>query len=103
MNIRLEGDCTVQRSAEILAKLRQAMVESKDVLTLSFSQVEDADLSFFQLIEATHLSCEAASKRLLLQADLPQHLARYANLTGFSTIVGPIEQVQVMSHREAVL
>ncbi len=100
MNIILEGDCTVQRSAEILQQLRRALIEAQDVLTLSFARVEDADLSFFQLLEATRRSCEAAGKKLVLQADFPQRLGAYARRTGFDELLGAIGNAHSTSLQE---
>lgn len=96
MNIELKGSCTIQRSEELLEMLREAVAGEADTVAVSFAAIEDADLSFFQLIEALRRSCQTMGKKLVLQKDLPAELASRAQYTGFAeiTMMGGVAEPQ---------
>jgi len=76
----------VARAEELHATLLQALQAADEEVTLSFSDVQGVDLSFFQLLHAATRSFQAGGKRLVLGSDLPGELHRAAACTGLHGI-----------------
>ncbi len=86
MNISFEGPCTVQQAHNLQTLLLQALQTATEPVVLSFSNVDDADLSFFQLLLACKRSFKAAGKELIFKRDLPKDLIPAAQRTAFKEL-----------------
>jgi len=82
MDITLSGDCTAGRAAEIAKSLREA-VASGEPLSLHLEGVSEADVSFFQLLEALAASCRERGIELEVAAGLPPGLVLKAAWGGY--------------------
>lgn len=86
MNIILDGQCTVERAEDLRNTLLQAL-EQEGTVEVSFSQVEDADISFFQLLHAVRLSGVSRGRTVVFHQDLPERLGFKARMAGLEQIV----------------
>ena len=86
MDLKLEGAYNVERANELRDVLLEALKAEGDI-SLSFAEVTEADLTFFNLLHALRKSCESEGKHVIMQADLPGGMAQRAAWTGFAEII----------------
>lgn len=77
------GTCTVEEAGRIRTLLMEKLRES-DRVVLSLSGVDEADLSFLQLLCAVHKSAFNARKTLVLDGVPSEPLTRKAREAGFA-------------------
>jgi len=85
--VRLEGDCGIERAAEIKEKFLSAMAE-EDVqcLELDLSAVTRADASLQQIICAAHRSLDRKGWRVELTAPPAEALLQVQRSGGFGRV-----------------
>ncbi len=86
MDIAFTGPCTVDKAGTIHQSLLDALGR-KERTTLSFKDVTEADLSFFQLVHSAVRTFAEEGLELALLADLPADLGHKAVLAGLGQIV----------------
>ncbi|MBF0609907.1 MAG: STAS domain-containing protein [Magnetococcales bacterium] len=86
MEILLPAESTLETIAEIQNLLLQGL-QRKEEVTISFRQVERADLSLFQLLLVAEKSYKSAGARFNLLPDLPASLAFKASVTQWSCLI----------------
>lgn len=80
--IKLSGDLTVERAAE-LRKILEDQLERTERLLLSFAEVTEVDISFLQLLCSTHRTALKVSKSFWLDKDRPEALRSAIKGAGF--------------------
>jgi len=86
MEIELSGDCTVSRAEEIARILSEA-VALGEPLVLHLDRVNQADLSFYQLLLALAASCRDRGLVLEVASGLPPELEAKAAWVDFMACV----------------
>lgn len=79
--IRLDGDCGVERAAELKEQLQAALSGEVDCVELDLSAVTRADVSLQQLICSAHRSFSRQGKRVVL-TELPSKAFRQMQQSG---------------------
>lgn len=80
--VTLSGEQSVRTIAEAHTALRKALTEA-DTIMLDASGVDDADLTFVQLIESTRLTAASLGKRVCLKTPFPPALNEQLERGGF--------------------
>jgi anti-anti-sigma regulatory factor len=80
--LAITGKCTVEHATTLREALLAAIGLGK-ALALDVSGVEDADLTFLQLLVATAQTLDKRGTCLLRQGPLPQSLTEAARVSGF--------------------
>lgn len=91
MELHFPEDCTVRRACEIRNLLLSSL---GDDTVLSFEKIEEADLSFFQLLHSAEATSRKWGKKLVMVPNLAAKLAPKAAMTGFGHIVEGCVSVQ---------
>lgn len=78
----LSGDLNIQHAQSLRDALLEA-VEKVSHLTLNLEQVSSADLSFTQILCATHRTLLAEGKTLAVAGNIPDAVRETVELTGF--------------------
>ncbi|NGZ28446.1 MAG: STAS domain-containing protein [Magnetococcales bacterium] len=86
MEIVLPTESTLETISHIQNLLLQGL-QRKEEVTVSFRQVERADLSLFQLLLVAEKSYQSAGAKFNLLADLPAPLAFKASVTQWSRLI----------------
>jgi ABC-type transporter Mla MlaB component len=84
--VRIEGDCGVERIAELKERLEAALQEETECVELDLSGVTRADVSLQQLICAAHRSFSRSDKRIALAAAVPEPVLRMQQEGGFGRV-----------------
>ena len=85
IQLRLEGDCGVERAAEITEQLRAVLEEDGDRVELDLSGVTRADVSLQQIICSAHRSFFRKSKKMILSACPAEAVQRVLQNGGFGS------------------
>jgi hypothetical protein len=88
VNVRLEGSWTVERAGELKDLLSQA-VSSGEGVEVDFSAVEDADLSFYQLLHAAQKDCAKSGTAIRFLPSMDSGFLAHARWCGLAGIVSP--------------
>ena len=80
--LRLEGDLTIERAAELLEAFRQALAAS-DQVEMEFGEVGTVDLSCLQLLCAAHRTAVAQGKQFCFTGQRPHFLSEAGQKAGF--------------------
>lgn len=80
-----EGRCTVDRAEELRAALLAGLGE-KDGITIDLSRVEEADLSFYQLLHSAMVSYRAKGALLTILPNLPEAFRDAADRCGLASL-----------------
>ena len=80
--IRLTGDLTISRAAEILSLLKES-IQARDEIRISLQEVTRIDLSCLQLLCSAHRTAAAKSKVLTLETPVPDALRKLIRQAGF--------------------
>lgn len=86
IQVRLEGDCGVERSAEIMEQLRDALEEDADRVELDLSGVTRADVSLQQIVCAAHRSLSSRGKKVDLAAPPAEAVTQVQLNGGFGRV-----------------
>ncbi len=87
IDITLAGALTVHRAGEMKKALLQSILDADDV-SVRFDQVQEADLSCFQMLCSAHRSAVRFNKRLHFSGELPRLFIEAAEAAGFSRLKG---------------
>lgn len=90
--IVLTGRLTIERAAELKDMFAQALDAGEDV-SVDLSQVEDADVTFLQVLWAAYTSAGQRGLRISLDGEIPEGLKELAGRAGFADLT-PETQVQ---------
>jgi len=85
IQLRLEGDCGVERAAEITEQLRAVLEEDGDRVELDLSAVTRADVSLQQIVCSAHRSFVRKGKKMVLSACPAEAVQRVAHNGGFGS------------------
>lgn len=80
--VNLSGEQSVRTITEAHAALRKALTEA-DTIMLDVSGVEDADLTFVQLIESARQTAASLGKRFCIKPPFPAALNQQLERGGF--------------------
>jgi anti-anti-sigma regulatory factor len=81
--VRLEGDCGVERAAEVTEQFRAVLEEDGDRVDLDLSGVTRADVSLQQIVCAAHRSLASRGKRVGLAAPPSEAVTQLQRSGGF--------------------
>ncbi|TVM16884.1 hypothetical protein DPQ33_10750 [Oceanidesulfovibrio indonesiensis] len=90
--VALTGRLTIERAAEIKEMFAQALDAGDDV-TVDLSRVEDADVTFLQVLWAAYKSAGQRGVRISLSGEIPEGLKEAAARAGLADLT-PETQVQ---------
>jgi len=85
-HVRLEGDCGVERAAEIKEQLLAVLEEDGDRVELDLSGVTRADVSLQQIVCAAHRSLSSRGKQVDLAAPPAEAVTRVQLSGGFGRV-----------------
>ena len=80
--IHFTGDLTIAQASEARTTVAAALSESSSVV-LDVGKIEDADLSFFQIVCSAHRTALKAHKSLDLSGAFPESIKQTLRVTGF--------------------
>lgn len=84
--VRFQGDCGVERAAELKEQLQAALNEEPECVQLDLTGVTRADVSLQQLICAAHRSYSRQGKRLALAGSAPEPVLQMQQSGGFGRV-----------------
>jgi anti-anti-sigma regulatory factor len=82
LTLAISGKCTVEHAAALREALLQA-VAAGGALALDVSGVEEADVTFLQLVLATALTLQRDGKTLLRHGPVSEAAGQAARVSGF--------------------
>lgn len=80
--LTLSGDLTVIHASEIKAVIQEATQQTA-ILHVELIDVESVDISFVQLLCATHRELNEAKKKISLTGSLPEVISNILERTGY--------------------
>lgn len=80
--LRLDGDLTIERAAELLDVCRRAL-EACDRIAVEFDEVCAVDLSCLQLLCSAHRTAVAQDKQFFFAGKRPAFLSEVGGVAGF--------------------
>jgi ABC-type transporter Mla MlaB component len=83
----LSGDLTLRFAGSVRNQILQAL-DKAEIVHILFQDVEDVDLSFIQIICASHRSVIEKNKSLVLQDNLPAVLTQLVDESGLKGQIG---------------
>jgi len=86
MRFEFTGECSASQAQELKERLLKAL-SSGEPVECSFSGVESADMSFFELLHSARKSFAEKGVELSFAADLPGDYSRDAAWAGLPEIV----------------
>jgi anti-anti-sigma regulatory factor len=86
MRIEFPETCTIEKARHMHEQLLEAVREEGEI-RLNFENVQDVDLTFFQLLHAARKSCEALGISLVMEPSMPARFAAQARQTGLEAIL----------------
>ncbi len=85
--VTLEGDLTLPHAEEMKKTFLKALVEA-DVVSISFDNVQDVDLSCLQLLCSVHRSAVRLKKQVRFDDNPPDIFKAAADAAGYSRLKG---------------